>query len=134
MMGKRVRALRFEDLGAKLIETIPELEDAYRERLQWWGEETPGAHIIYGDVLTPHIIRLLESGGDDVEAITTAFGLLEALISDEDVRVQEVAVVTVLERLQGNPEWVRLMKPHVGPLARQAVRDLAQFWGGESLE
>ena len=125
--------LRYGDLGTKLIEEIPELEGAYRELLKWWGEETPGPHIIYGDVLTPYIIRVLESG-DEPAAITRAFELLETLIADEDVHVQEVAVVTVLERLQDNEEWVRLMRPHLGPLAKQAVRDLAQFWRGELLD
>ena len=125
--------LRYGNLGTKLIEEIPELEGAYRELLDWWGEETPGPHIIYGDVLTPYIIRVLESG-DEPTAITKAFELLETLIADEDVHVQEVAVVTVLERLQDNEEWVRLMRPHLGPLARQAVRDLAQFWRGELLD
>ena len=125
--------LRYGDLGTKLIEEIPELEGAYRELLDWWGEETPGPHIIYGDVLTPYIIRALESG-DEPTAITKAFELLETLIAHEDVHVQEVAVVTVLERLQDNEEWVRLMRPHLGPLAKQAIRDLAQFWRGELLD
>ena len=125
--------LRYGDLGTKLIEEIPELEGAYRELLKWWGEETPGPHIIYGDVLTPYIIRVLESG-DEPAAITRAFELLETLIADEDVHVQEVAVVTVLERLQDSEEWVRLMRPYLGPLAKQAARDLAQFWRGELLD
>ena len=125
--------LRYEDLGAKLVDEIPELEGAYQKELEWWGDETPGPHVIYGDVLTPHIIRLLESG-DDPAAVKRAFELLETLIADEDIHVQEVAVVTVLERLQGNTEWLTLMKPHVGPLAKQAVRDLAQFWRGELLD
>ena len=125
--------LRYGDLGTKLIEEIPELEDAYRKMLDRWGKETPGPHIIYGDVPTPHIIRVLESGDDPV-AISKAFELLEALIADEDVRIQEVAVVTVLEQLQDNQVWLRLMWPHLGPLSKQAVRDLAQFWRGELLD
>lgn len=132
MTGKPKGGLRYGDLGAKLIEEIPELEDAYRKLLDWWGEETPGPHIIYGDVLTPYIIRALES--DDPAAIRKAFELLETLIADEDVHVQEVAVVTVLEQLQDNEEWLRLMRPHLGPLGKQAVRDLAQFWRGELLD
>lgn len=125
--------LSYGELGTRLIEEIPELEDAYRKLLDWWGEDTPGPHIVYGDVLTPYIVRMLESG-DDPAAIRKAFGLVEALIADEDVKVQEVAVVTVLEQLQDNQVWLRLMRPHLGPLAKQAVRDLAQFWRGESLD
>ena len=116
-------ALRYDDLGARLILEMPELEEPYRRELEWWGEEKPGPHVIYGDVLTPYIIQLLESG-DDAEAIKRALGLLETLIADQDVEVQAVAVVTVLDRLVGNAEWTRLMKPYLGPLARRAVQDL----------
>lgn len=116
-------ALHYDGLGIKLIEEIPELERAYRKEIEWWGEEKPGPHVIYGDVLTPHIIRLLESG-DNPEAIKRAFGLLEMLIADEDIEVQAVAVVTVLDRLVGNAEWMRLMKPYAGPLATKAVQEL----------
>ena len=133
MTEKPPGGLRYGDLNAKLVEEIPELGEPYRKKLEWWGQETPGPHVIYGDVLTPHIILLLESG-DDAEAIKRAFGLLETLLAHEDVRVQEVAAVTVLEELQGKPEWLNLMRPHVGPLARQAVRELAQFWRGELLD
>lgn len=118
-------ALHYDGLGIRLIEEIPELEKAYRKEIEWWGEEKPGPHVIYGDVLTPHIIRLLESG-DNPEAIKRAFGLLEMLIADEDIEVQAVAVVTVLDRLVGNAEWMRLMKPYAGPLATKAVQELTE--------
>ena len=117
--------LHYNDLGAWLIQEVPELEDAYRRELGWWGKEKPGPHVIFGDVLTPYIIRLLECG-DNPEAIKKALGMLETLIADEDIEVQAVAVVTVLDRLVGNAEWMRLMKPYLGPLARRAVQDLTE--------
>lgn len=132
MKGKP-QGLGYENLSRRLVEEVPELEDAYRKELEWWGEETPGPHIIYGDVLTPYIIRLLESG-DDPGALRRAFDLLERMIADEDLEVGAVAVVTVLERLQDSDEWLKLLKPYAGPLAREAVRDLVQFWQGRLLD
>ncbi|MCY3623706.1 MAG: hypothetical protein OXH68_18610 [Gammaproteobacteria bacterium] len=133
MTDKRNGGLRYEDLGAKMVEEFPELEDAYRKELEWWSPDEPGPHVVYGNLLNPYIIRLLESE-DSPETVQRAFDLVETLLAHEDVYVQQVAMVTVLEELQGKPEWLRLMKPHAGPLARQAVRELAQFWRGELLE
>ena len=123
--GKSKGALRYDDLNVWLIEQIPELEDAYKRETEWWGQETPGPHIIYGDVLTPYIIQLLESAQDTL-ATKRAFRVLETMLADQDIEVQAVAVVTVLERLVGNPVWLRLMEPFAGPLARGTVRDLIE--------
>lgn len=125
MTDKGRDALNYNELGMRLIEEIPELAEAYSRELEWWGEEKPGPHVIYGDVLTPHIIRLLEAG-DNPDAIKRAFGLLETLIADEDIEVQAVAVVTVLDRLVGNAEWVRLMMPYLGARVRREVQDLTE--------
>ena len=127
MKGKARGKLRYEDLSLKLIDEFPELGQAYRRELEWWGSETPGQHIIYGDLFTPHVVGLLRSG-DDPAAIARAFGLLEQMISSDDVRVQEVAVVTVLEALEGNATYFLLAKPHLGPLARRAVEELVEYW------
>jgi len=133
MKCKARQTLRYEDLTVKLIGEFPELEQAYQRELEWWGSETPGQHIIYGDLFTPHIVGLLQCG-DDPAAIARAFSLLEQMIASDDVRVQEVAVVTVLEGLEGNPTWFRLAKPHLGPLARRAVEELVDFWRGRHID
>ena len=125
VMDETEDVLHYDQLGAMLVREMPELGNLYGRELEWWGEETPGPHVVYGDVLTPYIIQLLESG-EDAEAIKRAFGLLERLIADRDVEIQAGAVVTVLDRLVGNAEWMRLMKPYLGRLARRAVRDLTE--------
>ncbi|MCY3623709.1 MAG: hypothetical protein OXH68_18625 [Gammaproteobacteria bacterium] len=129
MTGKSKGALQYDDLAAWLIEEIPELEDAYKREMEWWGQERPGPHIIFGDVLTPYIILLLESG-ERTQATKRVFSVLETMLADHDIEVQSVAVVTVFERLVGNRDWLRSMKAFAGPRAREAVRDLIE--GSES--
>lgn len=114
----------------KLVEDIPEVEFEYKELCEGWHDEPPGLHIVYGDVLTPYIIRLLESGNNS-EGLRRVFNLVEAMCGDENVGVQEVAVVTVLEGLEWNPEWRRLMMPYLGPLSKEAIEYLAEFWRGD---
>lgn len=119
--------LTYDGLSRTLIEAFPELRERYEKELDWWGSEKPGQHIVYGDIFTPYLAELLEADRD-TERLERAFRLLEELIANNDVRVQEVAVVTVLEYLQGKPCLLRQAEPYMGPLASAAVRDLEEFW------
>ena len=128
MTGGSTR-LRYDDLSSKLIEEFPELRARYEDEIKWWGSERPGQHIVYGDIFTPFLLELLQSGKDR-HRLERAFALIEALLSSEDVKVQEVAVVTVLEYLQGKQNLLKVAEPFLGSLASSAVRDLEQFWDG----
>jgi len=130
MTGGSRRRLSYDDLSSKLIEEFPELRTQYEAELKWWGSEKPGQHIVYGDIFTPFLVELLESG-QERHRIERAFALIETMLSSEDVRVQEVAVVTVLEYLQGKKNLLKLAEPFLGSLASSAVRDLGRFWEGK---
>jgi hypothetical protein len=129
MTGGSGTRLDFDDLSMRLLQEFPELRPRYEEELNWWGSEKPGQHIVYGDIFTPFLVALLESGKDR-HGIERAFALIEALLNSDDVRVQEVAVVTILEYLQGKQDLLKLAEPFLGPLASTAVCDLEQFWEG----
>jgi hypothetical protein len=129
MTGGSTR-LRYEDLSSKLVEEFPELRRRYEDEIKWWGSEKPGQHVVYGDIFTPFLVELLESGKDR-HRLARAFALIETLLSSEDVKVQEVAVVTVLEYLQSRRNLVKLAEPYLGSLATSAFRDLTHFWEGK---
>ena len=120
-------------VNERLFEVFPELEEPYLKELKGPGDEEPGPHTVYGELMNPHVRNLLESG-DQPDALKRAFDFVEAMCGDEDKGVQEVAVVTVLEGLEWNPDWREAMSPYLGPLSTNAVRYLASFWRGESLD
>ena len=127
------RILRDRKLNARLFEVFPELEEPYFKELKYSGEvEEPGPHTVYGELMNPHVRKLLESG-DQPAALKRAFDLVEAMCGDEDERVQEVAVVTVLEGLEWKPEWREAMKPYLGPLTKEAW-DVMINWRPKPLE
>ena len=99
-------------VNAKLFEVFPDLQDAYVREFKSRRDEEPGPHTVYGELLLPLIRNLLESR-DQPHMLKKAFNLLEAMCGDKDVKVQEVAAVTVLEGLEWNPEWRELMKPYL---------------------
>lgn len=120
---------RFENIAEKLVEVVPELQQSYELELEWWGTEQPGAHIIFGDLLNPYLISLLESHNQPI--LKQIFTFLELLANHEDIKVQEVVAVTVCERLGDNPEWLSKARQYMGKTTLQFSHEIEAFWGRE---
>jgi hypothetical protein len=123
----------YQNLGDKLVEAVPELRTRYEQELQWWGEEEPGAHNIYGDVLDPFLISLLKSESKSLaeeETLKRVFDFLEELANNDDSRVQDVAGATVLERLHGAGELQRA-RSYMGPRTLQMSREIEEWQPGK---
>jgi hypothetical protein len=57
-----VSEIHYANVAEALVKAVPDLRAHYEEELRWWGDEKPGPHIIFGDVLNPYLIDLLDSG------------------------------------------------------------------------
>lgn len=122
--------LTYENLAEKMIEAIPELAPQYQQELEWWGEEEPGAHNIYGDILTPYLISLLKS--DSQEGILKRiFAFLEKLANHEDVHVQEVVAFSVCEQLGDHKELLARARKYMGVSTLRISHEVEAFWGRE---
>ena len=121
--------LKFENIGEKLVEVVPELQQSYELELEWWGNEQPGPHIIFGDLLNPYLISLLESHNQPI--LKQIFTFLEQLANHEDIKVQEVVAVTVCERLGDNLEWLSKARQYMGKTTLQFSQEIEAFWGRE---
>lgn len=122
--------ITYQNLGDKLVEAVPELRSQYEQELKWWGEEEPGAHNIYGDVLNPYLLSLLKSGTQE-NTLKRIFAFLEKLANHEDVHVQEVVAATVCERLVGDKElWAKARK-YMGPKTLQICREIEEWEPGK---
>jgi len=117
------------ELTRRLLNAIPELTDAYKELLAWWGGgEEPGQHVIFGDVLNPFLLGLLESMSNE-ELLIRVFNLLDTMAIDEDIRVKEVVVVTVLERLGDDKVLLERARLYMKPNTRKLSDEVEKFWG-----
>lgn len=119
--------ITYENLGEKLVQEIPELRPKYEEELRWWGAEKPGAHIIYGDVLDPHLMSLLDSDLNEERALNRIFVFLEQLANHEDIHVQEVLAVTVCEDLSANKERLAKARKYMGPQTLQICQEVEEW-------
>ncbi len=121
--------LKFENIGEKLVEVVPELRQSYELELELWGNEQPGPHIIFGDLLNPYLISLLESHNQPI--LKQIFTFLEQLANHEDIKVQEVVAVTVCERLGDNPEWLLKARQYMDKTTLRFSDEIEAFWGRE---
>ena len=151
--------MTWENMAQVMVDVFPDLRSPYEELLAWWLRgldasddadddddigDVPGNHIVYGDIFTHYLILLLQ--GPEVthylrfrpldigptereKRVKEAFDFLEGMCRNEDIRVQEVAVVTVLEYISGTPGLLALAKPHLGPALRKDLKALQDFWG-----
>jgi hypothetical protein len=108
-------ALDYEGLVAALLEALPEINPTFHRMSGRWGENYL-PHVVFGDVVTEHcLIPLLEAPVSDGGLLERAFAFLEAMAKSPDIRVREVVEVTVCERLQDRPEWIRKARMYMGP-------------------
>ena len=108
----------------KLFEHLPELRSAMDEMVAYLNNENPGSHIVYGDVLNPHIDKLLDERGSD-KKLKQIFDFLEILSNNEDVHIQEVVVVSVLEHF--DKEALEKVRPYMGPTTLHFLSEMEKF-------
>jgi hypothetical protein len=120
-----------ESLVEALVRAAPELEAAVEGELDLWKPERPGVHIVFGDILTPYILRLLQDG-DAGRRLIDIFKFLELLAADPDKQIQEVVQMSVCERLGDDQEVLRKARSYMGPATLQLSREIERFLGRES--
>ena len=139
MASKAAVEMTWEDMAQVLVGTFPDLRESYEKLLAWWRDpqyaeddddpdDAPGNHVVYGDIFTPYLVRLLRGPREECGQLDMAFDFLEGMCLNKDNRVQEVAVVTVLEYIYGRAKLLALAKPHFGPSSLIALRHLDVFW------
>lgn len=118
----------YSTLIEDLLTAVPELKDSYSKYIEWWGEGAPGPHVVFGDVLDPFLLRLLSNPQPD-HLLQRIFAFLEDMGSSEEL-VQEVLVVTVLERLSDDPKILEAARPLMGPTTRRLLEEM-ETWKPE---
>lgn len=121
--------ISFENMGEELLNVVPHLRKQYVDELEWWGSEKPGPHIIYGDLLTPYLINLLQ-GGRHKDELSRVFAFLEDLAGHDDIKVQEVVAFSVIEGLLSHEALLQEAQRYMGPRLLQFVDEVREFWLG----
>ena len=105
--------MKYINLVEMLILKIPEIKNLYEKEINWWGDEEPGAHNIFGDIVNPYFLCLLKTE-ETQEHLKRVFDFLEEMAKSEDKLVQEVLNCTVLERLGDDKEILKRASKYMG--------------------
>ncbi len=121
--------MRYQDLNGLLLSRFPELEPQYRTvRAMYPPDEEPGPHVVYGDVLTPHVISLLETGVPD-QQVSPFFDFLEQLAGSTDQQIRDVVGATVCERLNHERVIRSRARRFMGPVTQRLAEAVEETWG-----
>ena len=110
----------YDQLTAELARALPELRVPVETEKRWWKGETPGQHVLFGDILSPFLTQELERG-DRPEVLSRAFSFVEQLARDPDVLVREVVQQSVLADLCGEQPWSARLARVLGPESKRLM-------------
>lgn len=117
--------LTYENLVAKLIEAVPEINERHELLVQ--DREFFGPGSTFDNALVPYILALLEYGGSD-EVLNRIFAFLEEMARCEEQRVRDVLGVCVCEYISGHSFLHRAWR-YMGEATRVMARRIAAGWG-----
>lgn len=105
----------YASLNDELIEVVPEIKGAYEDELKWYGgDQIPGPHVVFADILIPHLARVARRG--DETRLREVFGYLERLARHANSDIRDVVALSVIAPLVDQcPKelWVRYLGPEL---------------------
>ncbi len=120
-----MKAIKYQDLGNKLIRTFPMLTPEYNRMLKLYGREKPGPHVVYS-ALNAYIVKCIED--KNVTSLRKIFSFLEQLSTQKSKKVQEVVQMTVLGCLGKNREHLKYLSQYMGLATKKLSDEIEAFW------
>ena len=119
--------MKYEDLYDEFINLFVEDKEFFKRLEEETGaERSIGMHIMFGLVVSPYILRLLEK---EPEKAKKAFEFIEKMETSEDERIANVADVSVLEILITEEDGgVEKIRKYLGPESLASVSHSAQYF------
>ncbi len=90
------------ECNLKLINTFPELTDAYKAEISWQEGDDTGSHVIYGDVFLPFVRKAIKEQNEPI--LKRVFAFIEMLLSCGEPYAEEVMYFSVIESLMVDDE------------------------------
>lgn len=117
--------LKFERADEYLVACVPELKTSYLNELEAWDGESPGAMVMYSQLLNPLLDRLLESDDpSDLPMLKRIFDFIERLASARDSRFHDLVRDTICAHLDEDVAAIRRARLLMGPVTRRLLRAL----------
>lgn len=118
-----------EIVAKEFIRTLPKYGALYLEHLDTYKEFL--GHVFFGDVVNIAIANLISSGSNQ-EQLQKLFDFMEQMMHEGNEDVQNIIIVTILERLGDDSAILREASRYMGTKTRTASDDIEQYWGRNS--
>jgi hypothetical protein len=116
--------LNYDTVSDLLVAQLPALRSEYDELLKWWGDDKPGPHVVYGDLLIPFLEQAVRA--DDAATLATVFELVEVLAECSDARVRDIVNATICDFIVANEAVFARARLAMGPLTRRRCEEVAR--------
>jgi|APDOM4702015191_1054821.scaffolds.fasta_scaffold295919_2 hypothetical protein len=126
MASRKANHLTYDTLNDELVKVLPELHADYERELRWWGDDKPGPHVVFGDILVPRLIDALQT--EEIQFLRRAFAFLDEMAGTSIAKIQEVVSMTVLERLIDKPTWLTVARKYMGANTALLADELEIYW------
>lgn len=111
-----------KQLNQLLINKFPELEKEYHEEVDWQEGDETGSHVVYGDVFTPYIEKIIIQQNDT--EIQRVFVFIEEILARNEKYSDEVIMFSVLEGLMLDKEQFQSCKKYFGKCTEKTIREM----------
>ena len=111
-----------KELNLKLLKAFPELEDIYKEEVEWQEGDDTGSHVVFGDVLTPYLLEKINTGNAAI--MKKIFDFLEELLISDDEYASEVITCSILESIIMDDINIDFVESFLGEKSMETWQDL----------
>lgn len=122
--------MRVTDVVPAFMTVCPAAASAWREHLEFWGDETDRGHYNDAAVIAHHLADSLERG--ELSEFPAAFALLERCLAEGDAAVREFVMIGLIETMQNiashRPFGPDVFVEWLGPLSRAAWDEVRGWW------
>ena len=111
-----------KELNQFLVASFPELKHAYDEEVRWQEGDDTGSHVVFGDVFTPHLEKLIVAKNED--KLKIVFNFIEEILTINSKYCDEIIAFSVLEKLFDNIEYIRYSRKFMKKKTLQICEEL----------
>ena len=108
--------MKYTTLLKEFFQRIPECRKLYEQKAsQLLFDQETGVHIVFGVLIVPYLLELINKGKEEEELLERIFAFFEEMARSEDENVVGVLDATVLESLidQGR-DFLKIAKIYMG--------------------
>lgn len=114
------------ELNLRLITLLPEIKSLYSEAVSWQEGDETGSHVVFEDVLVPHIINC-QKEHNEVD-LFRCFDALEKILLLNDEYAEEVVELSVLESLLFEKNLKNDLTKYMGEKTKALFDEARRGW------